>query len=748
MSNVRSVEGCERHRQRRNLRRSERRRAARQAEMNGFKSRPRLAADIDRDAHRLAKARERYRAKRDARPFIGCDGEGTTNKGEHRYALFRIGDRELFKGGRRLTTPELLTFILESPPPSSAILIGFAFEYDVANILRDVPMAREHPDIRSRMERILHPDESADRQFRDPWTWLAFDGWREFGVAYLPRHYLKVCYATTYTVKTKKGVIRKRRSIKSSIRTIEDSFGFFQAPFLKAINAWSVGEKYWQQIERNKARRSSFRAITPAIRRYNQLECELLAQMMTALRQATIDAGICLNNWDGAGRIASFMLKTNGAKKRKELERKLPKGLLKAAHAAYYGGRFEVTRLGQIDQEVIEADISSAYPAGLLAAAPCHLHGKWKRTPAAVLQRLLRRRELEALFVAPVAFRHPKTSFLCGLPFRRDDGVLMWPQLGRGTYWSIELASAMKLGAKIAVEGHGWLYERKCDCAPYDWLKRAYEARRALGKATKGIPLKLGVNAVYGKLCQRIGGAPWQNIIDAGLATAWTRAQLNAAIDGAGPRNVVMIATDAIYVVASAKQTGDQLTPVEAGDGLGLWEIKTHRKLFIAQPGLYWPPKGRVKTRGIAPRFFEPMVPQFHRAWSTYLRKVRKVDGDIVEGWGTHVHPPPVVLVEVVTFIGLRLAMHRKTYGDVCKWLKNTRLISFDWKQKRFGLGEVHQRSLILDPKAGDRAATSLVYTPAVRPDWIDKVETAQAIEDDLIFEAMPDPVDLTPPFK
>jgi hypothetical protein len=687
--------------------------------------------------------------ERHGRPFIGCDGEGTSRRGQHDYALFRIGDRELYAGGRRLTTPELLSFILEAPPPHEAILVGFAFEYDVSNILRDVRMQRDKPDVPSRMERIL----DRDKDFKNPWTWLSFDGWPEFGVSYLPRHYLKVCYGEKYehTFPSGEKAIR-RRSKPRSIRTIEDAFGFFQAPFLKAINNWDIGRQHWESIKKNKARRSSFRSITAAIRDYNRLECELLSQMMAALREATMDAGIVLDHWDGAGRIAVSMLKANGALKREALEKSLPPDLLKLAGDAYYGGRFEVTRVGKISEPVTECDINSAYPAAL-QDAPCHVHGRWRKVSKQQLQAMLDDRKSDALFVAPVHFYHKamqggrmrdpreERSFLCGLPFRQKSGAIMWPINGRGVYWSVELRSAKRLGARIEVLGHGWVYVKRCQCQPYGWLKQIFEARKALGKAKKGIPLKLGSNSVYGKLAQSIGGAPWRNLIDAGLATAGTRAKLNDAIAAAGITRVVMLATDAVYVTGEPPLTSTSGKPdvpwLDVGDGLGQWEVKTHPGLFIVQPGLYWPPKSpgwRVKTRGISPKFFEPVTGDFEREWLKYIKK-RKRPWASLEMMGV---PPPIVPTPLTAFIGLRLAMHRKAYDKVCKWVKEQRAISFKWDSKRSGAGDVVGNSVILRPKQGDHDAWSESYDP-----------TDTTIQDDnLVYDELPDAVDLTAPHK
>jgi hypothetical protein len=322
-------------------------------------------------------------------------------------------------------------------------------------------------------------------------------------------------------------------------------------------------------------------------------------------------------------------------------------------------------------------------------------------------------------------------SFLCGLPFRQKSGAIMWPINGRGVYWSVELRSALKLGARIEVLDKGFVYEKRCQCQPYGWLKQIYEARKALGKAHKGIPLKLGSNSVYGKLAQRVGGKMWQNLIDAGLATAGTRAKLNDAVALAGPQRVVMLATDAVYVVGG-------MPAIDAGSGLGQWEVKTHPDLFIVQPGLYWPPKSglwRVKSRGISAKFFEPLTAMFERKWKAYIKK-RKRPWGMMEMRDV---PAPAVPVPVTAFVGLRLAMHRKAYDSVCKWIKEHRVVKFDWSNKR-GTGTVVGEAMIVRPKAGDPEAWSVTY---------DNVEEdPQALVDDMVLEAMPDWVDTTPPHK
>jgi DNA polymerase type B, organellar and viral len=690
-------------------------------------------AKLCREKTRL-KSRARSKAKRDAKPFVGCDGEGIGRGRHHRYALLRIGTRELFADNRRLTTPECLSFILDAP--ADAILIGFAFEYDIANILRDVPAKRdpkahERP---SRLERILRIEterRDGKAEFQSPWVWLNFDGFPEFGVSYLPRHHLKVCLAR----RVGRGRRMKRRAAPGSIRTIHDAFGFFQKSFLGALQDWGVGREHWQAIADMKSARSAFERITREVRAYCELECELLAGLMTSLREACNLAGIEPRRWEGAGQLADAILRGADAIRRKDIEAKLPKTLLDMAHAGYYGGRFEVTRIGAVKGPIHERDINSAYPAAF-QEAPCLRHGKWRKAAAADLQAKLKRSD--ALFVAPVQFVHPKDAFVCGLPFRTRQGALSWPREGRGVYWSPELRSALALGARIAVEGPGWLYERTCDCKPYGKLAALYEARKALeatGSKSKGIPLKLGINAVYGKRAQRIGGAPWGSPIEAGLVTAITRAKLNLAIASvADRRNVLMIATDAVYTIGEPPA-------VETGPGLGQWDPKTYPRMFVVKPGLYWPPKSsgaklKLKSRGLSPKFFEPRIPAFRATWLAHVRDCRRYSIAIAR-------PAPAVVVEVETFIGLRLAYRAGRLDELCRWKKLPMLISFDWRDKR-GLATLDGLSFVLAAKPGDRRALSLAYERDPKPiegapDWR---------EQEIQFEAMPEFVDLSIPWK
>lgn len=684
------------------------------------------------DVKRSARRKEVRITINDDRPFVGCDGEGVGRGPDSRYALFRMGDRELgpYPGDRALTTPELLRFICAAPP--DPIYVGFAFEYDISNILRNVPHHRNGP-IPSRLDRIMRRDVASLSGAKNAyghqsrWTWLTFDGFPTYGVNYLARNHLSVCRGEK--------VGDRIRAVKGSTRTIYDVFGNFQSSFVNALEKWDFGFKHRATIERMKRQRESFSTITQEIRDYCKLECQLLGELMDEFRSVCLSVDLRPKTWNGAGKLASALHHTMQTIRAAELEKLLPAGLKRTAHAAYYGGRFEVTRLGMICDEVFEHDIVSAYPAHMLTL-PCLRHGEWVQASGAELAKL----PADAIYVAPVRFTHPYDQFLCGLPIRDKAGSLSWPRNGNGVYWSCEIRSAIRLGATIEHRA-GWRYVKHCDCELFAKVPVMFKLRQSIGKGRKGIPIKLSINALYGKLAQRVGNPQFGNPVWAGLITAKTRAQLNDAI-AQDPQRVAMIATDGIYTIGKPLD-------LEQGDWLGQWEIKKYPSLFIVQPGLYWPPRPedtkerRVKSRGVSASVFEPFTDRFENAWQRYVMALgdeKTFVGDLIGGITV---PRPAVNIALTMFIGLRLAYHRAgrsgdaakwKASELCQWVETSKKISFDWKGKRSDLTITADRSGVLGSLAGSALLTSHTYTEAglENPDaeqWWSRLE----------LEAMPD---------
>jgi hypothetical protein len=718
----------------------------RKREREAERRKERLRADPEYRKRRAAidaKADAKRRRDQPAseRPFTGCDGEGIRRGAECSYALFRMGERELYAGDRRLETPDLLAFILDHP--RDELLVGFAFEYDVNNILFDVPRVRAKPDRPSRLERVLaqsmaYVEGSAAPYRGHGWTWLDFDGHPTYGVIYLPRNYLRVCLASR---DPKTG---RLAAAPGSVRTIYDVFGNYQTSFLATLHDWLIGAEHWERIKQNKAGRADFSTITPEIKRYCALECSLLADLMEQFRAVTIEAGIRPKRWNGAGKLAAALLTQHGVITRQDVAKFVPPDVRELARQSYFGGRFEITRVGEICEPVYEHDINSAYPAAM-QSLPCLAHGRWIETSGKALTARLA--DPTALFIAPAKFAHAWDAHLCGLPHRDPKGKIYWPKMGIGVFWSPEMRSAMMLGAKIECS-RGWLYEKACSCKPFAWAERLFDIRRKLGKSLKGKPLKLALNSLYGKLVQRVGSPRWANIVWGSLITATTRAAINHAISLAGASRVIMIATDAVYV------TGGPIAGLDVGKRLGQWGRKRYARLTIVKPGFYWPPKPRtrawrLRSRGMPGKVLEGYVPAFQKAWRAYLAEEKRRSTDrYVWGGERGIIPPkaPRATVDITLpiFVSLRLALHEGRPELGCQWIERTKSQSFNWTDKRAGATfSPDGKSLILGAKNGNQIDPSSSYDAATGKLGVTMLDAWGQIE----FEAMPDPIDTGPPF-
>lgn len=628
-------------------------------------------------------------------PFIGCDGEGsgTDEHGRQLYMLFRMGEAELYTG-KPLGTYEILDFICRQP--SYGIYVGFAFAYDVTMILRDLPEERQR--------RLLQP--KAFEPGKSRYTW-----WRDFDIDYLPKQFFKV---RKVRVQTDEQGVERRYPIPGTGRTIFETFGFFQKSFLKVLEEFDVGTADERAfIAENKGGRGKDDwSVDDSVRHYCARECELLGNLMAKLREYCIAGEIVPRTWNGAGKLANALHSAHKTPRSKYLTT-VPQEALDFASLAYYGGRFEITRTGKIAQKIYEYDIRSAYPAAM-QYLPCLLHGTWEHKRKVSVQ--------DELAVCKVRFWYDtdKPFPLAGFPVRSKNGHLFWPLVGSGWYWTPEINAARNLGHNVSL-GEGWVYQKNCDCKPFGWVEPLYEYRRSIGSSGPGYPIKLGINSLYGKLAQRKGNGVYNNMIWAGLITAYTRAWLMEGIAQA-PDAIVMLATDALY----------SLEPLElpCGPWLGQWEITEHKGLFIVQPGLYWDAeRAKRKSRGLPGKFFEApgLIEHFERTWS---------DFQAAENSGLEVDLPKVE-VPVPGFIGMKLALARGKPLTAGCWVNASRNISFDYSNKRRS-HTWEGEHIHTTPKFGYPGLVSLPHKDTPNELW-----EGQRLE----LEEQPDFVDLSAPF-
>jgi DNA polymerase type B, organellar and viral len=621
---------------------------------------------------------QRYNLKRSRPmlPFMGVDGEGAgiDELGRQNYLLLQAGDKTLFRDNERLTTADCLHFILNLP--ADVVLVGYYFTYDATQILRDVPQ--------DKLQRIMYPPQEKGSSY----TW-----WHNYAIDFRPRQYFRVAVLDD-----------NNKVVPGSARTINEVGGFFQKSFVQALRDFEIGEPaVVDMIAAMKDKRAEFSAIGDDELRYCAQECRLLAELMEKLRQVCIKSDIVPSAWRGAGWLSGKLHEKHGTPRRRTIER--TQILEKHAIHAYYGGRFEITTIGEIPGPVYIYDINSAYPAAM-RRLPCPVHTKWRKFHPSDFRRIDR-----VVAVIDTKFNHTFDDPLCHLPVRRQ-GRLYWPLRGRGIYWSPELAAAAAAGAELELMG-GYYAEKRCECPSHEWVAELYDERRRIGKSTAGYPLKLGLNGLYGKYAQRQGGAPWRDYVTAGLITAMVRAQLIEAYRQA-PEAILYLATDALF--------SRQRLQLDIGDGLGQWGEQIRPSgLFIVQPGIYWSPDTAElpKTRGIPRSALIDRRELFEQAWRDWRGNVA------IEA--------PSVQVPVNVFIGHRQAIAWGRPEAAGSWLtlgNGGRRVSFDWSAKRDLLGNRICGMVATLPRPGSPDLVSQPFDPRL---------LTELDEQSMLEEAAPD---------
>lgn len=539
--------------------------------------------------------------------FIGVDSEGWSDPTTNRhYMMALIAGEEALYTGEPIGGEEALRYLGSlSPDP---IYVGYFFDYDATMLLRDIAS-----DSVKLAEGIFDRSKRKHRSF----IW-----WHDIGIQYLPKKFLRVKLPGEPAI------------------TIHDVRGFFQCSFVKALTTWDIGTpEERQRIADMKAQRADFDpSQAQEIIDYSKDECRLLAQLVSELRDRFVLAGLNPYPYEGPGPVAGKVLSANLGRKASTYE--LPEPVYKMAQYAYYGGRFETAAHGAINVPVYEYDIKSAYPDAM-TRLPCLEHGRW--VPGIESE----------LWVGQLSWHdpEPKLADFGPLPFRESTSVINYPTSGQGWYWSVEAENSSH-----EITGDTWSYIKRCKCQPFAWVSDLFERRALMDSESpgSGIPLKLVLNSLYGKLCQRIGTAPHYQPVWASLITAMTRAKVyQVYLDH--PHKVAMYATDAVF-------TTEPCPELTLGSALGEWDlVGPFTDLFIFQPGVYFDGNtALLKTRGTPQAILEPYIPEL---------KLLSMDVTL---------PPFVVEIPMTNHLGLRQALawnthHYQRCGD---WIDQPRKLT------------------------------------------------------------------------
>lgn len=280
--------------------------------------------------------------------FVSFDGEGfDRSDGSHCYALLQDSTGATVEHPAGLSTFACLRFIVEVRQRAGGRVcaISFAFDYDVNNIIKDLP--------REKLKRLWREGEVK---------------WGPYRLEWRPRKWFQVSPLDRVTNRTIPG---------HSVR-IYDLYGFFQSGFVAACEEW-LGKRApdLALVRKGKRQRGGFRPeILPFMRTYNAAELRLMVRLATELKEAFDSAELPLSQFYGAGAAGTAFLGKMGAKA--FMDRFQPPEVEGAARHGYFGGRSEAPVYGEIPGPIYRYDLRSAYPSAI-AELPNLTRGRWVR---------------------------------------------------------------------------------------------------------------------------------------------------------------------------------------------------------------------------------------------------------------------------------------------------------------------------------------------------------------------------------
>ena len=583
--------------------------------------------------------------RRNTERIIGIDGEGEGRRPHlYTYLSAASADSQVASIHRPngLSTEECLNLIVNLP--QRALIVGFAFNYDLTKILQDIPDEK--------LYYLFHEEKRAViRDGRIVYRAVAWEGYR---LNYMNRR---------FTVQRGKTRI-----------TIWDLFTFFQSKFTQALRDWKiVDEAAIKFIEEMKDKRSNFANVDQRlIHIYCDLECKYLSMLGRELIKAHNDVGLSLQHYYGAGSTASALLTKLQIKEKRGTQ---PDVMRDAIARSFFGGRFENSVIGPVKGTVYNADISSAYPYQT-TFLPCLEHGQWSHSHNPTME------DLHGCTAALVRWTIGTPSNINAAfgpyPVRARNGTIAFPLSAEGGWvWRDEFTSGQKLEPNArALEA--WPYTTACDCRPFSEIPVYYRERVRIGKESKGIVLKLGPNAVYGKVAQSKGlNPPFQSWVWASLITSGCRSQLlDLMATAEDPWDVLMLATDGVWSRKPLKAP----TPRDTGTfdlpkPLGGWEQKSFPAgVFCVRPGIYFPMNPteeqlkEVRARGIGKKALLDRWQQVIAAWER--------GADEVEMGGLD------------RFVGAKSSIHQSMKGytrspDYGEWISHQISVKFHPAPKR-----------------------------------------------------------------
>jgi len=533
-----------------------------------------------------------------------------------------------------LSTHDCFEFMLNTKQhyPDS-IFVGFAFNYDVNQILKDLT-EKELWD--------LHNNTKTNHG--------------GYFIQWMPHKSFNVVHHRT-----------KRSFI------LYDVFGFFQTSFIEACKEY-LGEDDPDLgiIEEGKAARNQFtwEELDDFIIPYNRMELDMLVRMMDLLRNDFHAVGIHPGRWHGPGAVANETLKKYGV----PIQRDIPKEVNDAAQYAYAGGRFEQFYVGRYPHTVWEYDIRSAYPAAA-TRLPDLSGGTWEN---------VQQFEPGSFGVWNVDYRWNgglgRTNRPQPLFCRAEHGTISYPNEVSGWYWTPEAS----LVADHVIGGY--VYRPSTDGRPFGFIEDLYEQRRALKSQNNPAQraLKLILNSLYGKTAQTVGGKKgppaWHQLEFAGYITSYTRAKIHEAIL-LNPEAIIATETDAVFSTVPLD--------LPLSTGLGDWEEKEYKSIVYLQSGFYYAELTKPNKNGKTIICKYRGMDRDRNTGFPVGLPYRDVLDHLDKKTGIPGQPTPNLFTTTTRFIGLGLGL--RTSSVWRSWERNERVVSLDQRgrfNKRAHLSE------------------------------------------------------------
>jgi hypothetical protein len=535
-------------------------------------------------AHRITE-RRRYSAKVQEKRFVAWDGEGVSvpNGTPQPYILFGNTDGQMVTG-RQLDTKTCLDLILDAD--RTAINFGFAFGYDINQILVDLP-----PRALQALAR--------NNQCR----------WDGYIIEHIPHKWFSV-----------------RRKDRKRVK-IFDVFNFFNCALVTndperpgALDRFNIGtpaeRKYLAEQKKNRPD-FTWDELKDIIK-YWGIEGRLMVELMEYMRDLFAAADYFPKSWHGPAVLGRELLRNNDIKSAMcDTRAEWPEVWI-ASRYAFAAGRFQQWLAGLYEGPVFNYDVNSAYPYAM-QFLPNLATGVWKRVPRRDLDRSTIHRERFCLYhikfngssggMADHGYSHnnrPRPLF------RRNEDGIYWPKEVENWYWSPEAELVKNDPDAEFVEA--WEYVDD-GTRPFAFIAQTYKIRQAYKKAGNSIQeaLKLSMNSVFGQFAgwqsMRPPGPPQYHQLEwAGFLTSMCRAMVHKVATYAWSKGgLVTIDTDGVLCTV---EVPEEILPNGIGSELGQWGKDEYDGLLVWQNGFYWMHKDdkwvKARSRG-APRGTVPI---------------------------------------------------------------------------------------------------------------------------------------------